>query len=114
MPLLVLVRLLKRMGIAINRPAAGTVLWPVLLIVVPSFALFAVIHWLEPIFGDSKALFGDWANHAKYFPVFLFGFVVARHEDFWSALMAARYRVLSIAPLPHRLRRDWTGTALRV
>lgn len=100
-PLLVLARLWKRTGIALKRPAAGTVLWPVLppllMIVVPSFAWFAVIHWLEPIFGDSKALFGDWANHAKYFPVFLFGFVVARHGDFWAALIAARYRVLSIA-----------------
>jgi len=67
------------------------------ILVVPSFAWFAVIHWLEPIFGDSKALFGDWANHARYFRAFLFGFAIARPEDFWSALEAARHRVMSIA-----------------
>jgi len=97
MPLLVLFRFLKRAGIGLNRPLAGTAFWPVTLIVAPTFGWFAVIYWLEPIFGDTKALFGDWANHAKFFPVFLFGFVVARNDAFWTALIEARYRVLSIA-----------------
>jgi len=96
-PLLVLARLGRAMGIGLNRPCAGSALWPLLLILVPTAGWFAVIYWLEPIFGDSKALFGDWANHAKFFPVFLFGFVIARNEAFWAALMASRYRVLSVS-----------------
>jgi len=96
-PLLALINLLKCTGIEFRRPAAGTRLWPIVLVVLPTLAWFAVIHWLEPIFGDTKALFGDWANHGLYFPVFLFGFMVARNEAFWSELITARYRVLSIA-----------------
>jgi len=98
-PLLLLARIVKRSGFEWKRPAAGTPVWPIALIVVPTFAWFAVIYWLEPIFGDTKALFGDWANHAKFFPVFLFGFVIARNNAFWDALVKGRYRVLSIAAL---------------
>jgi len=96
-PLLVLANLCKFSGVVLKRPAADAAIWPLSLIVVPTFGWFAVIYWLEPVFGDTKALFGDWANHAKFFPIFLFGFVIARRERFWSALIAARYRVLSIA-----------------
>jgi peptidoglycan/LPS O-acetylase OafA/YrhL len=96
-PLLLLAGLGRAMGISLNRPWAGSALWPLLLIVVPTVGWFAVIYWLEPIYGDTKALFGDWANHAKFFPVFLFGFVIARNEAFWAALMASRYRVLAVA-----------------
>lgn len=98
-PLLVMAKLWQRTGIALCRPGVGTIVWPVLLIVVPTLGWFSVIYWLEPFFGDSKALFGDWANHAKYFPIFLFGFVVARNGAFWSVLMAGRYRVLTVSTL---------------
>jgi len=96
-PLLAMAKLFKRSGLMPRRPAAGTWLWPVLTIVLPTLAWFAVIYWLEPIFGDTKALFGDWANHAKFFPIFLFGFVIARHDGFWMALIAGRFRVLAVA-----------------
>jgi peptidoglycan/LPS O-acetylase OafA/YrhL len=98
-PLLVLFRLVKRSGIELNRPLAGTAFWPVILIALPTFGWFAVIYWLEPIFGDTKALFGDWANHAKFFPIFVFGFVIARNDAFWEALIKSRYRVLGIAAI---------------
>ena len=50
------------------------------------FALYA----LEPRFGDTKALIGDWAQHAKYLPVFLFGFWLAHRPDWWTAVRAHR------------------------
>lgn len=99
MLLLVLTNLLKRMGIIFRRPAVETRLWPIALGVLPVCIWFSVIYWLEPIFGDTKALFGDWANHGLFFPIFLFGFVIARNEAFWSELIKARYRLLVAAAL---------------
>lgn len=70
--------------------------WRILpLILLPTMYLFACIYWLQDWFPDTKALFGDWANHAQYFPVFIFGVVVARSVLFWDTLVAGRHWTLA-------------------
>ena len=66
-------------------------------LVVPVLWMFVVLYWLEPVFGDTKALFDDWAQHAKYLPVFLFGFALARHEPAWLMIKDNRRRFLVLA-----------------
>ncbi|MEL7045264.1 MAG: acyltransferase family protein, partial [Pseudomonadota bacterium] len=95
-PMLLAGKLCKRLGIRGTRPASGTRLWPALVIVVPITAWFAISYWLEPMFGDSKAFIGDWANHARFCAVFLFGFLIARHDAFWTNLLEARFRLLPL------------------
>lgn len=58
---------------------------------------FFVLYVLEPRFGDTKALIGDWAQHAKYLPVFLFGFWLAHRPAWWSAVRACRRIPLVLA-----------------
>jgi len=58
---------------------------------------FVCLYWLEPWFGDTKALFDDWANHALYFPVFVFGFWLARSPAAWQAVISARRASLGLA-----------------
>jgi hypothetical protein len=58
---------------------------------------FVVLYLLEPRFGDTKALIGDWAQHAKYFPVFLFGYWLARRPDWWAAVRDHRRIPLVLA-----------------
>jgi hypothetical protein len=58
---------------------------------------FVVLYLLEPRFGDNKTLIDDWAQHAKYFPVFLFGFWLARRPDWWTAVRAHRRIPLVLA-----------------
>jgi len=58
---------------------------------------FVCLYWLEPWFGDTKALFDDWANHALYFPVFVFGFWLARSPTAWQAVISARQTSLMLA-----------------
>jgi hypothetical protein len=58
---------------------------------------FFVLYVLEPRFGDTKALLDDWAQHAKYFPVFLFGFLLARRRALWTAVREYRRIPLMLA-----------------
>lgn len=68
-------------------------------ILLPVAWMFVVLYWLEPVFGDTKALFDDWAQHAKYFPVFVFGFALARNSAAWRMLLRQRRRFLALAGL---------------
>ena len=67
------------------------------LLLIPAAWFWAVLYWLEPLFGDTKELVGDWAQHAQYLPVFLFGFVAARRQAVWRALVAMRNAALVLA-----------------
>jgi peptidoglycan/LPS O-acetylase OafA/YrhL len=61
--------------------------WPAwVLITLPTLYLFAGLYWLEPRFETTHALFDDWFSHATYLPIFLFGFMVARSQDFWRRI----------------------------
>ncbi|NBD96248.1 MAG: acyltransferase family protein [Gammaproteobacteria bacterium] len=67
------------------------------LVTLPVLWWFFVLYGLEPRFGDTKALLDDWAQHAKYFPVFLFGFFLARRRAWWTAVREYRRIPLVLA-----------------
>jgi hypothetical protein len=67
------------------------------LVTLPMLWWFFVLYVLEPRFGDTKALLDDWAQHAKYFPVFLFGFLLARRRALWTAVREYRRIPLMLA-----------------
>jgi len=66
---------------------------------IPVVWWFFVLYVLEPRFGDTKALLDDWAQHAQYLPVFLFGFWLARQRRCWIALSEWRRVPLVLAVL---------------
>lgn len=81
-------------GLALNRPrleacAAWLVAWlskgwrilwaPVALLALAKLALLFVVE-------EEHGLFRDWAGHAQYVPMFLFGFVLAGSPQLWAPL----------------------------
>jgi len=48
--------------------------------------------WLKPLYPSTHALVDDWYNHAKYFPVFIAGYLLAGQQQWWQQLV--RYRRL--------------------
>lgn len=58
--------------------------WRLLLVPAIPFAIYTMI--LDPYFPTTLALWGDWANIAKTFTFFLFGFLAAKSDDFWKAV----------------------------
>jgi glucans biosynthesis protein C len=83
----------KRLPRGLGRLAAG---WPVALL--PWAWLVAMLVLLAPLFEETHALVDDWYNHAVYFPAFLFGYAVAKHEPFFEWCLRRR-RVLLAAAL---------------
>ncbi|MEE4303773.1 MAG: acyltransferase family protein [Wenzhouxiangella sp.] len=67
------------------------------LVTLPVLWWFFVLYVLEPQFGDTRALTDDWAQHAKYFPVFLLGFFLARRRAWWTAVRVYRRTPLALA-----------------
>lgn len=62
----------------------------------PLWLLFALLV-LAPNHPSTHALAGDWFNHAKYFPVFAFGVLIARRAPMWDALDARRWTLTGLA-----------------
>lgn len=72
--------------------------WPRwVLVLVPATYLFAGLYWAEPRFETTHALLDDWFSHMTYFPLFLFGFIVARSKAFWVRIDQLLPWTLSIA-----------------
>lgn len=65
--------------------------------ITPWLVLFAARVWLMPIFGDTHALVDDWYLHAIYFPGFLLGFALAKHDAFFETAMRWRWLMLVVA-----------------
>jgi glucan biosynthesis protein C len=65
----------------------GVLLWPLLLLGVARALLI-------DRFEQTHALVDDWYNHAQYFGVFLFGFLIARTDAAWSAIDRLRWPAL--------------------
>lgn len=86
-------RLLKRLSKGLMAPLAsgGAV------VVLPFLFLAAIRTALEPQFGETHALFDDWYAHALYFPAFLFGYAIAKHEAFFETCQRIRWPMLVIA-----------------
>ena len=68
---------------------AGVLVWPFLFLGVARVLLVGR-------FEQTHALVDDWYNHAQYFGVFLFGFLVARADGVWQAIDRLRWPALAI------------------
>lgn len=66
-------------------------------ILIPFIFLLLTRATLEPIFDETHALFDDWYAHAVYFPAFLFGYAIAKHEAFFKSCEHMRWPLLFIA-----------------
>lgn len=82
----------ERLGARLARAmdGAGILVWPALALGLARFAL------LGP-FGSTHALVDDWYNHAQYFSVFLFGFLIAGSGPVWQAMQRHRWPALAAA-----------------
>lgn len=69
----------------------------VLWVLVPVVWLFIGLWWLMPRWPETHALTGDWYAHAKYLFFFTAGWLVAREDRFWAALVAMRGRMFALA-----------------
>ena len=67
------------------------------LLIGPWFALWAIRTALFPRFGSNHAMVADWYNHALYFGMFLFGFMLVRRPALWLAIDRLRWPALALA-----------------
>ncbi len=65
----------------------GVLVWPFLFLGVARVLLVGR-------FEQTHALVDDWYNHAQYFGVFLFGFLIARADGVWNAIDRLRWPAL--------------------
>lgn len=78
--------------------STGLKRWPALaLLLLPPMYLFVCLYWISPRFPATYALFDDWFAHARYFPVFVFGYVIARSEAAWLWIDRVRWTTLALA-----------------
>lgn len=61
--------------------------WRLLLVPAIPFAIYRLM--LDPLFPTTNTLWGDWANIAHTLSIFAIGFIVAKNENFWSAVDGA-------------------------
>ena len=66
------------------------------IVILPWLVLCALTFTLRPIFGETHALIDDWYNHAVYFPAFLLGYGVAKHEAFFQSCERMRWPLIII------------------
>jgi len=90
--LIPLLPLLRRIPKAASVLIAGP-----FLIITPWLVMAALRVTLFPIFGESHDFREDWYLHPLYFGVFLFGFAIAKHQDFFERCMRLRWVALAIA-----------------
>ena len=76
-------------GLATALSGLGVLVWPVLFLGVARVLLVGR-------FEQTHALVDDWYNHAQYFGVFLFGFLVARADGVWQAIDRLRWPAVVI------------------
>ncbi|HEY9143713.1 MAG TPA: acyltransferase family protein [Arenimonas sp.] len=60
------------------------------LALLPALPLVAYMNGLLPYFESTNALLDDWFQHAQFFTVFLYGFLLARDAGFWAELSRLR------------------------
>lgn len=56
-----------------------------------------MVFFLRPLFETTHALVDDWYNHARYFGVFLAGYLLAQHKNWWQAVIDYRRWFLLLA-----------------
>ncbi|MGD9982188.1 MAG: acyltransferase family protein [Hyphomonadaceae bacterium] len=77
--------------------ALGAVIAGPFLILTPWLIMAALRVTLYPIFGESHDFREDWYLHVLYFSVFLFGFAIAKHQQFFDRCVSLRWFALAIA-----------------
>ncbi|MCD9007080.1 acyltransferase family protein [Luteimonas sp. XNQY3] len=85
-------RRFEAFGLALARSLScgpGLLLWPILF-----FALARIT--LIGIFDSTHALVDDWYNHVQYFGIFLLGFLIARTNAVWGAMVRVRWIALAL------------------
>lgn len=60
------------------------------LALLPALPIVAYMNGLLPYFESTNALLDDWFQHAQFFTVFLYGFLLARDAGFWGELARLR------------------------
>jgi glucan biosynthesis protein C len=71
------------------------------LLIVPILIFAALRMLMVARFPSTHGLFDDWHNHAQYFSVFLFGFLVARSDSIWEQMRSQRWIALALAMLSY-------------
>ncbi len=67
------------------------------MLIITPVLLFALIRFtLADGFPTTNALVNDWANHAKYFGIFMLGFWAAKSSVFWDAVQSYRWVTLGL------------------
>jgi glucans biosynthesis protein C len=90
--LIPLLPLLRRIPKSVNVLIAGP-----FLILTPWLFMAALRVTLFPLFGESHDFREDWYLHTLYFSVFLFGFAIAKNEEFFERCVRLRWTALAIA-----------------
>ena len=67
------------------------------LLVLPALPLVLYLQVLAPFFDATNNLTWDWFQHAEYFTVFLYGYLLARADGLWEELARLRRRHLALA-----------------
>ena len=89
---------LRRLADGVAGARAGAVLRnPAALLLVPIIPFMFYEALLSPNFPTTHALWGDWANHAHRYTVFLMGFVIAKNVAIWSSIRRHLRTMLGIA-----------------
>lgn len=66
-------------------------------------ALIIAWYFLKQAYPSSHALVNDWYNHAKYFSVFIAGYLFALQGNWWRSVIAARRLLLICAVVSYGL-----------
>ena len=69
------------------------------LIILPALPLVLYLTTLARLFPTTNDLLHDWFQHALYFSVFLYGYVMARSSALWNELVRLRYIATALALL---------------
>lgn len=69
------------------------------LIILPALPLVLYLTTLARLFPTTNDLLHDWFQHALYFSVFLYGYVMARSTALWNELVRLRYIATALALL---------------
>jgi len=56
-----------------------------------------IVYFLQPLFESTHGLIDDWYNHARYFGVFIAGYLLAQHKAWWQAVIDYRRWFLVLA-----------------
>lgn len=67
------------------------------LLLLPGLPLLIYSLTLQPLFPENGDFIHDWYRNAVYFTVFVYGFVIARHDGFWREALRLRNVALAFA-----------------